>query len=76
MPLPVVVEVVRIAPRMYDYDNLVAAFKGIRDTIASLLVPGLRPGQADSNSGITWIYSQKKGAPKEYALEIIITPNV
>lgn len=40
-------------------DNLRMAFKGIKDTIADLLVPGLAPGRADDpKHGITWQYAQ------------------
>ena len=46
----------------YDYDNLVTAFKGIRDTVADLLIPGLAPGQADHYSrGIRFLYLQTRG---------------
>jgi hypothetical protein len=71
---PCTVSLIRIASRKYDRDNIVTAFKGIQDTISSLLVPGLAPGQADNEKhGIIWVYSQEKGAPKEYAVRIEIS---
>jgi len=69
-PLPIKVSMCRISPREYDYDNLVASMKEIRDKISDWLIPGLAPGRADSDERITWHYMQKKGEPKEVALEI------
>ena len=74
VPLPVVVTLTRIAPRKLDFDNLVGGgFKKIRDTVADLLIPGLRPGQADGDPRITWCYAQEK-ASKTYACKIRIQP--
>jgi len=70
--IPATIELTRIAPREYDYDNLVMAFKKIRDVIASLFFPGLSPGQADSNKSLTWIYLQEKGSTKYYAIKISV----
>lgn len=38
--LPVIVSLYRIAPRNLDQDNLLSAFKNIRDTISDILIPG------------------------------------
>lgn len=69
---PVTVTLTRMAPRMLDSDNLVTAFKAIRDRVASLLVPGKRPGRADNHPGIKWEYSQEKN--KQYQVKITIDP--
>src|SRR5947207_3226381 len=68
--LPCVVELTRIAPKKFDYDNLVASFKWIRDACAEEILPGLAIGRADDeDNGITFVYKQEKGTPKEYAVE-------
>ena len=70
---PCTITLTRVSPRPLDYDNLTAALKYIRDVIADIIIPGLASGQADNPShGLTFAYSQKKGIPKEYALEIQI----
>jgi hypothetical protein len=62
------VDLVRIAPRQLDDDNLARALKSCRDEIAKWL------GYDDApSSPITWRYSQRKGEPKQYAVEITIT---
>lgn len=72
MKPPVSVTLTRMAPRLLDDDNLVTAFKSIRDRVASLLVPGKRPGRADNHPGIKWHYSQEKN--KQYQVRITIDP--
>ncbi len=62
----------RIAPRALDFDNLVYAFKHIRDVIADTLLPGLAAGRADDDKRLQWQYCQEKGRPKEYAFRISI----
>jgi hypothetical protein len=54
----------RIAPRKLDTDNLVSACKGVRDGIADTL------GVDDGDERITWKYAQRKGKPKQYAVEV------
>lgn len=62
---PDTVELIRVAPRMLDDDNLAGAFKAVRDEIAYIF------GVDDGPKGpITWRYAQRKGAPKQYAIEI------
>ena len=68
--LPVTVRLIRTAPREYDYDNLVSAFKNIRDVCADILIPGLARGQADSSELIKWEYAQEKGK-KGIRIEIL-----
>lgn len=70
--LPCHITMTRIAPRKLDSDNLQTAFKGVRDEIADLIIPGKKKGQADSDKRLTWAYEQKQ-IPKTYALNIQIT---
>lgn len=72
---PVTIEFVRVAPRQLDFDNLVYAFKFIRDTICAKLIPGLSPGRADSSKLITCEYNQTKGKPNEHGIKIVIYKN-
>lgn len=69
---PVRVTLTRLAPRTLDDDNLVTAFKSIRDRVASLIVPGLKPGRADNDPRIEWKYSQEKN--KQYQVKITLEP--
>lgn len=62
--LPVVVELVRIAPRPLDDDNLRGALKSVRDGIADWL------GVDDRDPRVQWAYGQRKGAPKAYGVEV------
>ena len=68
--LPVDIYLIRVAPRTFDYDNLVTALKSTRDTISDLLIPGLAPGRADDSPEISFTYGQEKS--KSYALRIEI----
>jgi hypothetical protein len=63
------VTLTRIAPRPLDSDNLATSFKAVRDEIALVL------GLADDRDGywLTWHYAQRRGKPKEYAVEVHIT---
>ena len=76
--LPAVVTLVRIAPCALDDDNLARAMKGIRDEVAVWLCPvvvqkGKRRGQLTGNDRdprVTWRVAQRRGRPREYAVEI------
>jgi hypothetical protein len=68
LPLPAVVTLTRIAPRPLDDDNLASAFKALRDGIAD------RFGVPDNHPDLTWRYAQRKGAVRQYAAEIVISP--
>ncbi len=57
--LPCEVTLTRIGPRKLDDDNLIASFKAVRDEIADHLIPGKKPGQADSDFRIIWNYKQE-----------------
>jgi hypothetical protein len=70
---PCKVTMTRISPRDLDeHDNLRSALKHIVDAIADILIPGLKAGRADGDKSIQWIYEQKKGLPKEFALSLIL----
>ena len=62
--LPCTVTLTRIGVRKLDDDNLAGAFKGLRDGIADGF------GIADNDHRIIFKYDQKKGAPKEYAVQV------
>jgi hypothetical protein len=62
---PTTCTLTRIAPRALDDDNLAGAFKSIRDEVAYFW------GVDDGPKGpISWHYTQRKGAPKQYGIEI------
>ena len=63
---PLVITLTRIAPRLFDDDNLGAACKSIRDGIAD------RVGIDDGSKLIAFKYAQRRGNVKEYAIEIEI----
>ncbi len=63
-PLPVIVTLVRVAPRALDDDNLRGALKAIRDGVADGL------GVDDRDPRVTWVYLQRRGAPGSYQVEI------
>jgi len=71
--LPARVVITRIAPNELDiHDNLPMSLKYVVDAIAEQLTGNFVPGQADSDKRISWIYCQKRGKPKEYAVNIEI----
>lgn len=62
---PLTITLTRIAPRMLDaHDGLPASFKGLVDGICDRL------GVKDNDSRLTFKYAQRKGAPKEYGIEM------
>ena len=65
-PTPCTVTLTRIAPRALDDDNLVAAFKGIRDGIADKF------GIDDRDPRVVWKYAQERGRPKERAIRVTV----
>jgi hypothetical protein len=62
-----VIRIVRVAPGKLDDDNLSGSQKAVRDGIADGI------GIDDGDGRITWQYDQRRGAPKEYAVEITLT---
>lgn len=63
---PLAITLTRIAPRTLDSDNLARSMKAVRDGIADAL------GVDDGDERITWVYGQRRGAPKTYAVEVKI----
>lgn len=68
--MPLTLLITRIAPRVMDDDGCIASMKNIRDGIADWL------GVNDGSDAVKWTYAQRKGEPKEYAVEIEIVPRV
>jgi hypothetical protein len=64
--LPVVVTLVRIAPRALDSDNLQSAFKAPRDEIARWL------GVADNDPRVGWEYAQRRGGVGVYSVVVTV----
>jgi hypothetical protein len=62
--LPLVITITRIAPSRLDDDNLARSAKAIRDQLAEL------QGVDDRNPGVTWLYDQRRGAVRQYAVEV------
>lgn len=67
-PLPCVVTLTRIAPRMLDDDNLRSGLKATRDGVADRL------GVDDRDPRVTWRYGQRPGKVKQYAVLVRIEP--
>ncbi|MFA6125466.1 hypothetical protein [Sphingomonas sp.] len=67
--VPCTVTLTRIAPRPFDSDGNVSAFKGTRDAIAQKL------GINDNSPLVTWTYKQERGKPKMYSIRIEIAPD-
>lgn len=70
LSFPVKVTLTRHSPRFLDYDNLVAAFKWIRDAVADKIKPGFKPGRADGGDDIVFHYVQKKCPVKHITVEL------
>jgi hypothetical protein len=68
--LPCKIKLTRLSSRLLDDDNLVMAFKWIRDTIAGEIFPSKAPGHADNDARLTWEYGQQKGKEKAIKIEI------
>lgn len=62
--LPAVITITRIAPRQLDGDNLQSACKAVRDGVADWLHID------DGSKDLEWKYMQRKGLPKEHAVQI------
>lgn len=65
--LPVIITLTRIGPRAFDKDNNVSALKSVQDEVAKWL------NVDDRDSRITWLYSQRKEGPRQYAVEVEIS---
>ncbi len=66
--LPAIVTIARIGPRALDSDNLAGCAKHVRDGIADAL------GIKDNDPRVEWRVEQRRGKPREYAVEIVIEP--
>ena len=67
--LPCKIILTRIAPRQLDIDNLWSSMKTPIDIFCDWIIPGLPPGRADNDSRIEIECKQRKGKPREYAIE-------
>jgi hypothetical protein len=54
-PLPLTVDLIRCSRGVLDGDNLVSAFKPVRDAVAAWI------GLDDANPRVTWRYHQERG---------------
>ena len=68
--LPCIVEFTRISPRLLDDDNLVSAFKSIRDAVAECLT-GRGKGRGDRDPRLKFRYEQEKGSVKSIRIRFI-----
>lgn len=75
MPLPCVITLTRLSPRLCDDDNNVGAFKKVRDVIADIIIckeKGIpyisSKGRNDSDPRITWVYAQSKCKTKGFSI--------
>ncbi|MBH2008307.1 MAG: hypothetical protein I8H71_01270 [Xanthomonadaceae bacterium] len=59
----------RVSPgtRPMDDDNLPGSLKAVRDQIADWL------GRDDADPSIAWKYDQRRGEPKQWAVEVEVT---
>ena len=76
--LPCIVVIKRLfcsKQKQYDFVNFVAACKGIQDIIADLLIPGLKPGRADSSPDIIWDFQQERSHKSTFIIKIMGTTN-
>lgn len=67
------VSLTRFGPKVLDYDNMVYAFKPIRDCVCSWFYPELAAGQADGIEVFKFNYLQEKG---KYGIKINIRTNL
>lgn len=68
--LPCKIGLTRLSTRKLDDDNLVGAFKWIRDEIADCLIPGQAKGRADGDQRLSWEYRQQKSPLPRIRVEI------
>jgi hypothetical protein len=70
LELPVRVTMTRVAPCELDDDNLRGALKAARDGVADAL------GVDDRSPRVQWVYDQRRGNVREYAVVIEIEKRV
>lgn len=71
--LPLTITLTRISPRQLDSDNLCGSLKVVQDACADWLDNAPGKGQ-DRQPGLVWVYQQRRGKVREYAVEIAIAP--
>lgn len=64
--LPVLVRLVRCAPKDLDDDNLARSAKAVRDSVAEWL------GVDDRDAQVSWVYAQRR--TRTYGVEIAVCP--
>lgn len=68
--VPCAVTLTRCAPSTgLDQDNLVSSMKATVDAIATAL------GVDDRSPLVTWAYAQRRGKPKQYAVDVRVVAN-
>lgn len=60
------ITITRVAPRALDDDNLASCAKAVRDGVADAL------GVPDNDRRLSWAYAQRRGATREYGVEVAI----
>jgi hypothetical protein len=68
--MPAHITLCRYNSHFLDDDNLVSAFKYIRDALCDYLMPGLAAGRADARLDITFSYQQVKSKRKGTQIQI------
>lgn len=71
LPLPLTVVLTRLAPRGLDYDNLVTSCKALTDGVSDWIAGTYLAGN-DRQDGLTWLYAQRYGGMRVYAVEVTI----
>lgn len=67
--LPCEVKLIRIG-RKLDFANLVCSLKWVEDSVADMLIPGLKPGRADGDPRIKTEFCQEPGKILAIRIEI------
>jgi hypothetical protein len=68
--MPITIKLIRLGPRELDSDNLVYAFKPIRDGIAEALWPEKKRSIQDSHEDVIWDYGQEKSKTLSWRIDI------
>ena len=74
--VPCKVLLTRYSPRSYDDDNVVTAFKYVRDAVSEYLLDCKRAGRADNDPRIKWDYAQEKTKDAEHYITIEVVPSL
>lgn len=68
---PVHINLIRSANRVLDWDNLVYAFKPVRDGVADALFPEVPQKIRDENKFVSWSYEQQKKKESFVVIELL-----